>query len=460
MKRAMTVLGLGIGLLAALLPSAFAEEAAPTLSVPELHCPPTARTSPPHVPHLPRLETENTEIPTGAEVGDLARPVELNPPVLDLTQIPQFALKDASGAARPRRFAFWGDSHIAAGPMMAQLQQAIRARGETVATHFLPPTMGRANVRLPTLHAYCIGTGWSTALSFKEASTQSVGPALANRVAAAGPDSYVWLDLRTADLKPQVRDVHIAYRYAGAPPELAISVDNGEERTYVLSAGTGSARLLIHGDAPISTLKLRVTAGSLVLQGFVLDYAEEPQVTFDVFGLPSSTARGWANADPAAIKDALRGESYDGVVLEYGTNEGNELDFDRARYAAGLTQALTNMRSVFPDASCILVGPPDRGVLLPKSGARPRGIDYLKYARIHAQIAAAQADVGEKFGCLAWDWQAFMGGPGGNYGWAHHDPVLMGADLTHMTMDGYKRSGTALATSLGWAGPDQSVYPR
>jgi lysophospholipase L1-like esterase len=87
-------------------------------------------------------------------------------------------------------------------------------------------------------------------------------------------------------------------------------------------------------------------------------------------------------------------------------------------------------------------------------------MDYLKFSKIHAQIAAAQAEVGAHFGCLPWDWQAYMGGEGGSYGWAHHMPVLMGADLTHITMDGYKRSGTALAVSLGWAGPDQSVYPR
>ncbi|MEI9885099.1 MAG: hypothetical protein WDN08_01150 [Rhizomicrobium sp.] len=433
--------------------------AANAQTLPELRCPPTARTSP-HVPHPPRTETDDTEIPSGAEVGDLARPVDLNPPVLDLARIPEFALKDAGGAARPRRFAFWGDSHIAAGPMMAQLQQAIRARGETVAAHFLPPTMGRANVRLPALHAYCIGPGWSTALAFKEQDVQAVGPALANRVAAAGPDSYLWIDFRTADLKPQLRGVEIAYRTAQPGTEIAFSVNDGQEAAVPLASEPGAHRLVIHADALLSTLKLRVTHGQLVLQGFVLEYDQPPLVALDVFGLPSSTARGWANADPAAIRDALAGEAYDGVVLEYGTNEGNEAEFDRARYAAGLTAALTNMRAVFPQASCVLIGPPDRGVLLPRRGARPRGLDYLKYAKIHAKIADVQGDVAAKFGCVSWNWQDFMGGPGGNYGWAHHDPVLMGADLTHLTRDGYQRSGTALATSLGWAGPDQSVYPR
>ncbi len=447
-----TLFLIGAVVVAALLPFA-----ANAQTIPELHCPATARTSP-HVPHP--AESDDTEIPTSAEVGDLARPVDLNPPVLDRTRIPEFALKDASGAPRPRRFAFWGDSHIAAGPMIGQLAQAIRARGETVATHFLPPTMGRANVRLPALHAYCIGPGWSTALAFKEQDVQAVGPALANRVAAGGPDSYLWIDFRSADLKPQLRGVEIVYRTAQPGTAIALSRDDGVETIVPLSSEPGAHRSAVPGDGPLSTLKLRVTQGQLVLQGFVLDHEQPPLVTLDVFGLPSSTARGWANADPAAIKEALAGETYDGVVLEYGTNEGNEAGFDRARYAAGLTAALTNMRAVFPQASCVLVGPPDRGMLLPRRGTRPRGLDYLKYAKIHARIADVQADLAAKFGCVSWNWQDFMGGPGGNYGWAHHNPVLMGPDLTHMTMDGYKRSGAALATSLGWAGPDQSVYPR
>ena len=37
--------------------------------------------------------------------------------------------------------------------------------------------------------------------------------------------------------------------------------------------------------------------------------------------------------------------------LEYGTNEGSDLKFDRDKYAVNLTRTLTNMRSVFVDSS-------------------------------------------------------------------------------------------------------------
>jgi lysophospholipase L1-like esterase len=442
--------------LVALAPSSFADEPLPP-TVPELHCPPAAHQPAPPVPHVNGLTTENTEIPGAADVGDMARPVELYPPVLDLDNLAAFKLTGEDGKPRARRFAVWGDSHVAAGPMMGQLVAAIRARGETVATRFLPPTMGRANVRLPALHSYCIGPGWSTELAFKDPGPMATGPALATRVASAGPDSYLWLDLRTAQMQPQMKQVTLVYRASASDAQIGVSVDDGAERIVTLAAG--STRQAIAADAALSTVKIRLASGSLALEGIVLCYIEPPLVSFDVFGLPSSTIRGWGNVDPDAMATALGGERYDGVILEYGTNDGAVEPFDAGAFQNSLIAALSNMRRVFPDADCVLIGPPDRGVLLPKVRGTKRP-DFLKFARIHARIADIEAQVGAKFGCVPWDWQAYMGGAGGSYGWAHHNPVLMGADLTHMTLDGYKRTGAALAQSLGWAGSDQSVFPR
>ncbi len=421
--------------------------------VSDLACPNAPPPQPVRPPALAHAPPPNTLMPTQAELGALAIPARREPPVLDLAKLPAFALRDGT-QPRARRIAVWGDSHIAAGPFMAELSGAIAAHGETVGTRFLPPTMGRANVRLPTLHAYCIGTGWSTALAFTAPAPLATGPALTNRVAAAGPESYLWLDFRDGHGESDLKRLQLVYRPL-ADAAVTVSVNDGPEEVLALPGGNGSALATIEADAPIATVKLRVSAGQVVLEGFLLDRIAPPLVTFDVFGLPSSTVRGWANADPAAIGDALHGESYDAVALEYGTNEGSDPNFDAAKYAGLLNKALTNLRSVFPGASCLLVGPPDRGVLLARRGET--GTDYLRFARIHRRIAQAQAEIGARFGCVAWDWQDYMGGPGGSYGWAFSDPVLIGGDLTHMTMRGYRRTGQALAKSLGWT---DDLYPR
>jgi lysophospholipase L1-like esterase len=386
--------------------------------------------------------------PSIRELGTLARTVIRAQPAIDPRTIPGLALQNLQP---PRRIAIWGDSHVAAGPLAPTLLQALRASGVSVGARFLPPTMGRANIRLPQLRAACAGPGWDTEPSYAWPSLAFSGPALAQRSAQAGPDSYLWLDLRDAAGRAALNQVRIVYRAPGGGA-LDIAVNDGPSQRALLPASSDGATqtLTLHGDAPVATVKLQVSEGRVLLYGFILDASIPPALTVDVFGLPSATVRGWANADPVYLRQALHGVNYDGVILEYGTNEGNAVDFDRRQYAALLTEALTRMRRVFPAASCLLVGPPDRGVLPPARGwwSRP---DLLKFARTHQQIEATQREVGRRFDCAIWSWQDLMGGPGGSYGWYYAAPPLMGQDLTHLSAAGYQQTGQALARSLGWS---------
>lgn len=405
------------------------------------HAPPVAKPAPARP--AAGVSMVGNQMPSDLELGPLVRTVIRDQPPLAPQATSGFALGDAT---QPRRIAFWGDSHIAGGPFMPTVIETLRSRGLSVAPRFLPPTMGRANVNLPGLRAHCIGSAWSTEIAYTSPATLAIGPALVNRVADAGPDSYLWLDLRDTHRQANVRQLQLVYR-APDGGTLDYTVDDGVNHQAPLAASGDSRLLTIRSDRPISTLKLRVTQGKLVMYGLILDYVQAPAIAFDVFGLPSATVRGWANADPGYLAQTLHGVSYDGVVLEYGTNEGAAADFDADKYAAMLTKALTNVRQVFPSASCVLVGPPDRGVL--RSGKTPP-LPLLTYGHIHQQIEGMQRQIGNRFGCVVWSWQDLMGGPGGSYGWAHAQPSLMGRDLIHLSPDGYRRTGHALAHSLGW----------
>ncbi len=408
-------------------------------AVGDLVCPsppePLSHTAPP---------ADQAQPPPAEALGELARAVVREQPMVDPATLAGFDPRGA-GERRPLRIAVWGDSHVAAGAFMPTLIDRLQARGLTVATRYLPPSMGRANVRLRGLRGFCVGPGWSTELAYAARERLQVGPALINRVAAGGLGSYLWLDLRSPDRQAHLRTVRIVYR----APEggiLDIAVNDGPERQAVLEPGSGSRTLDLETDGEVATVRLRVSRGRIVLHGFVLEPSAPPQVGFDVFGTPSSTARGWANLDPAYLAGALHGETYDAVMLEYGTNDGSDPRFEPDRYAAGLQTALANLRQVFPHAACVLVGPPDRGVLW-RPGDTP---NVLTWSRHMQAIAAIQARVGAGFGCASWDWQALMGGPGGGYGWLRHGPPLIGRDLTHMTSAGYRLTGEALARSLGF----------
>jgi lysophospholipase L1-like esterase len=346
-----------------------------------------------------------------------------------------------------RRIAVWGDSHVAGGPLAATLMQTLRDNGHSVGAHLLPPTMGRANVDLPGLRDFCIGSDWTTQLAYTSTSSTDTGPALATRSVDAGRSSYLWLDLRNAALEPEVNEVQLIYR-STAGASLSYVIDNGRTATVRLGATSTPSVVTFGAHGLVSTLKLNVSAGKFTLLGVLLNRRREPDITLDVFGIPSATVKGWANIEPRSLRQALHGVRYDGVVLEYGTNEGADADFDPGRYSALLDRALHNLRQVFPDASCVLVGPPDRGVLKNQNGAHP---PFLSYARVHQRIEQIQQRVGSRFRCEAWNWQDLMGGPGGSYGWARSNPSLMGRDLIHLSPDGYRLTGRSLARSLGWS---------
>lgn len=442
--RSLIIQACCAGLLAlSLCHPAAAQEYAGVNQVEELVCPhQTPAPKPLIASPAATVSMVGNQMPSNAELGPLAHTTIRQQPVLDPRAIAGLTVPHG----QMRRIAFWGDSHIAAGPFMPTLIGTLHDRGLSVGPRFLPPTMGRANVNLPGLRAYCIGSAWNSQIAYTSPTPLDIGPALVDRVVDGGPESYLWLDLRSPSRQAEMRQVQVVYD-APAGATVEYSIDGGATHSLTLDSTTESELLTVRSDHPMSILKLRVAQGKLVLHGFMLEPQKLPDITFDVFGVPSATVKGWANANPKVIAQMLHGVSYDGVALEYGTNEGADRDFDADKYTALLSKALTNMRQVFPTASCLLVGPPDRGVL--RSG-KDRRLPLLAYSRVHRQIETIQRTVGSHFGCVSWSWQDLMGGLGGSYGWAHAQPSLMGRDLIHLSPDGYRRTGHALAHSLGW----------
>jgi lysophospholipase L1-like esterase len=415
--------------------------------LPDLKCP--AKRAPP--PQKPPVEVE--EIPSEEELGELAKLIERAAPELDAATIAGFGLPENGNAATPKRIALWGDSHLAAGIITNELRRFIEYRGYTVGARHVPATIGRAGVRLPIRHA-CVGSSWTYDAAYRAQTPALHGPGLMNlRSTSANAGAYLWLDLRDASRQPVVQRATLLYQPAVAAAAVTISINEGPAQRFAMVRANPNepgriGRIELSAAGPLSIVKLKVVQGTITIHGLTIEGTTQPNVVLDTFGITSATARGWTQADAAYLKQYLGNERYDAVLLEYGTNEGNAGKFNPEGYADQLSAALTNMRTVMPDAACLLLGPTDRGVLVPRRRKGP--VDLLKFAHVHEQISRIQAEVAPRFNCAAWDWQAFMGGPGGAYGWATASPTLMARDLIHLSATGYRRTAAALARSLGW----------
>jgi lysophospholipase L1-like esterase len=226
-----------------------------------------------------------------------------------------------------------------------------------------------------------------------------------------------------------------------------VTIDPSQDRVLELQASHG-----------VMTVKLRLLSGPLSLDGFALHHREAPDAVIDTFGIPGATARGWSRLDPAQWSAQPDRGDYDVVMMAYGTNEGADPEYEPARYEAGLRAAVGHLREVYPQALCVLIGPTDRGVVRRRAASGRHRLDraeverLLHYSRVHRSISQTQQRVGQSLGCLHWDWQSAMGGPGGAFGWLLQRPRLMAPDLIHLTPEGYRVSGRALAARL--LGPD------
>ena len=390
----------------------------------------------------------NDRVPAVDELAaiDTGRALSSRPaPRLPESVVQRFALPAGEGRLR---VGVWGDSHIAAAFITEELAKHVEATGLAVETRFIPASVGRPGVRLP-VRQVC-KSGWQFQPSYNAPSSLAVGPSLANLRSTKAGD-YLWLDLRQRNNR-LVRSARLHYLPTRSSA-IGLRIDDGVEIRYDLSQLPYLPGVIDMQASPsISTVKLRLLEGEMVFQGITLDYAQPANVTVDTFGIPSATVNSWSNVDVQYLRKSLDPDGYDAIILAYGTNEGAIGRFDASNYTSMLRSALRNVRAVFPDSACLLMGPTDRGVRIPQGPSRGR-VDFLQYSRIHQEITRIQRDIGGQFGCALWDWQAVMGGSGSIYAWARATPALAAPDLIHLTLSGYRRSAAVLAQSIGWSNP-------
>ncbi len=394
-------------------------------------------------------------------------PEDLEPPdAEELDQIGALLSKPSRTAERldtsgtiPKRMAIWGDSHLAAGSFATEMRRILGAQGVRPRISWLPMTMGRAGVILP-LRRFCMD-GWKSELAYNSR-TPRVATGIGLNALQAEQGAYLWLDLRNQAGEAEVESVELFFNASDSAASAVISIDGGPEARIPMEADDAFGRVSISAtDGPISVLKLRAQS-PLILHGMKLNYREPPPAVLDAFGIPGATMRAWQQLDPAYFSRYFDAASYEMVMMEFGTNEGNARPFDVAGYAQMLDASLQNMRLVFPTARCVLIAPGDRGVLLPKSrkkagrrsgsGERDGSLSasLLRFSSIHEKIFQLQQRIGSRHGCSAWSMQSAMGGAGGAYRWMLANPPLMARDLTHFTPAGYQRLAQELADALGW----------
>ena len=362
---------------------------------------------------------------------------------------------------QPLRVALWGDSHLAAGFFSQELARLLGLAAEQVQAARWPATVGRAGVRLPLRKSCASGTWRYEPAHADAAAAERSGPGLVSMASAELGASVAW-DLRSAEGLAQRTQLQLLYEQGEAPLRLSVQVDGGEPQTVTLQGPAGPARLVLQAQTPLSTLRVTLLQGRWRWHALQAPAPEGTRLQLDVFGYPGATVAGWKLGGSAYNRAFWSGQDHELVVLAFGTNEGNVQPFDAAAYAQTLEAAVAAWRAQFPQAACALIGPGDRGVLVPRAGGKKRAkskakskvrapqADLLRFTRVHAQINRLQQQVAQAHGCRFWSAQDAMGGAGGAYRWQAQQPAWMARDLIHFTVPGYQQLARQWAADMGW----------
>ncbi len=405
--------------------------------------------TPPSTSTSAKPETPVTEPMPEVDMSTLGPPVDLAALPLeplrgndaDIARVREVFMH-AAARRTTTRISFWGASHVAGEFFTGQVRRLLQERWGDGGHGFVMPGPPWKGYRASDVNLCANGTWMGDYIDRRGGRSDGrYGPAGFDLSPTEGAVGWV----QTTKTNPQGRSVsrfEVAYLREPGAGVLRLQVDDTDP-VEVSAAGeasqTGPALAVLKvEDGPH---RLTVSAeGPVRIYGTWLE-RDEPGVVVDAQGVSGRTASSWQSWDASLMRPYLERRRPDLVVLAYGTNEANEKSLDPEKYATSLRLTLERMRSLLPDAACVLVGPSDRG----KKVKRNR---YAIWAPT-AWVARVQREVGPAFGCATWDLQAASGGEGSMLQWYFNaEPKLAAGDLIHFSAEGYKELGSRFVAAL------------
>ena len=354
-----------------------------------------------------------------------------------------------------------GDSHIAADRFSGDMREQFQSRFGSAGRGMMMPGLYLARgVKFDQ------GGEWEAALS-----------------TGAVPGPY---GLTGAKITAQTRDAWLRLTTTDRPfTWTEITLQTGPNQGSAVVALDGETKLIPAGASSPSwkTIRLERQAHEIVIRpkgdGPVTVHAvaigeQKPGVRYVSLGVPGATAMTPLSWNAGQITHDLQRLAPDLIILGYGTEESFDDTLSLRDYEVRATRMLGVLRQTAPQASLLVIGPPDIArlpnfaagasrtasdvcrALSPQERAtydqRVRASDP-RLARWHPPLRLDEVRQALRRAAAAnqayfWDWSKIMGGTCGIHAWVHSEPPLAANDHIHLTEEGSKRSARLLFREL------------
>ncbi len=332
-----------------------------------------------------------------------------------------------------------GDSHTAGDYFTADLRADFQEKFGDAGRGMMPPGLAYRGLR--QLDVKITQTGrWTIHNSLTEGAR---GPYGISGFTATSGRAGARMSVTSTD--PEGFDLAgIDYLERPNGGNLEVWLDGKLTRTLPTGGVAGRPRHAVI-DAPAGSRSLELVARSAGIT--ILDWSLDRRrrgvqlISFGVVGATVNVVNNWSapiiQENLAAIRPSL-------VLLAFGTNEGFETDFDPDAYRAAFGDIVMRLRRGAPEASMVVIGPPDGARADPRCHAAHAAICGWTTPSALGQVRAIQRQVAEAAGIGFWDWSRVMARDGGIDSWVHADPPLARGDHIHFTALGYERAATSL----------------
>lgn len=229
------------------------------------------------------------------------------------------------------------------------------------------------------------------------------------------------------------------------------------ELSYLKQPGGGSFRVFVDGaevatvdtDGPLGPgywslsvpegLKRftveTLTRAPVKLFGWVTE--RQRGLTWETLGINGAQANVSLRWEENQLREHLSKRNAGLIVFAYGTNEAGHKDWTPESYRAMFREVLQRFRALAPEASFLVVGPPDRAQRINRVWSPLPKLDM---------ITEAQREVAHELGAAFWDLRGRMGGNGAMKRWVYAG--FAQGDFVHLTGPGYRLVGETMYRDL------------
>lgn len=362
-------------------------------------------------------------------------------------------------ALHPLRILQIGDSHTAGDYLSGRLRERLQARFGAAGRGWLPSGIPYKWFR-PDL-VTVTENGWQH-LGSGDAAQQPMGTDVTIARSATVGARMTLTSTEDAGFN------RFALELLTQPNSGSLTVRIDQRKPIIVAGDAPALRLKrVEMDTPNGARTVEISTRDrepVELLGWAIE-RRRPGIIYENHGTIGATVNLIGKMNPSAVAFELADRRPGLIIVAFGTNEGFDDTLDLQGYSAGFAEAVEALRQRAPDASILILGPPDGDRLdksCPASDAQSTAAptadcvaaanttDLCAWHPPHnlPAVRQIQKQVAGQKGWAFWDWSQAMGGTCSMNRILHLDPPLAAPDHIHLTKAGYAAAADILFLDL------------